>query len=232
MNISPQDLGAQYDRASKQWPFIKDAEVFFGLPSMLLFAIGSRETNLTDVVGDGGHGWGVFQRDNRSHFIPANYLNDVRQQAIDAAVLLVSNYHRWGSWQGACAAYNSGQPNDAYTTGHDYGADVIGRMAWLEKNRAVVQAPQQGSPRLLRLATPPMTGNDVAFWQGALWDRKWVPWPTPASKYTKGRDQWTDGVFGKDMDMSVRWAQQHVGVVPDGVLGPQTIRAWQMWKGK
>lgn len=229
MNISPQDLGSQYDRAHQQWPFITDAEVWFQLPNMLLYAIGSRETNLTDEVGDGGHGWGVFQRDNRSHTIPANYLQDVRQQAVDAATLLVSNYHRFGSWQGACAAYNSGQPNDAYTTGHDYGADVMGRMTWLQQNRGQ-QSPVQPSPRLLRLTNPPMSGSDVKFWQGALWARSWVPWPMPASHYSAS--SWQDGVFGKDLDTTVRWAQQHVGVVPDGVIGPQTIRAWSTFKGK
>lgn len=235
MNISPADLGAQFDRASVQWPFIRQVEVAFALPQFLLFAVGSRETNLTDEEGDGGHGWGVWQRDNRSWNVGPAYLADVHQQAVDAATLLVSNFHSCGGWPGACSKYNSGTCSDANTTGHDYGADVMGRMQWLQGNRKdpLVPPPAPPAPRLLRYVAPPgqpMTGNDVRFWQGALWARSWVPWPVPASKYNAS--SWQDGVFGKDMDTAVRWAQQHVGVIPDGVIGPQTIRAWSSWKGK
>jgi hypothetical protein len=229
MNITPTQLGSQYDRALAIWPFIPQVEQAYGLPSALLFAVGSRETNLTNEVGDGGHGWGVWQRDNRSWNVGPAYLADVHNQAVDAGSLLLSNFHRFGTWQGAAAAYNSGQPNDIQTTGHDYGADVMGRMAWLQQNRQVSNGIV--APRLLRLADPRMTGNDVGFWQAALLLRQWVPWPIPAAAYGPGMQKWDDGEFGVDTDIAVRWAQNHVGAIPDGVIGPHTIRAWQNWKG-
>ena len=37
------------------------------LPAGLLLAIASQETDMNDVVGDGGHGRGLFQIDDRSH---------------------------------------------------------------------------------------------------------------------------------------------------------------------
>jgi hypothetical protein len=75
----------------------------------------------------------VFQLDDRSHMIPSPY--PVADEARDAAEHLASEAARLGSWQEACAAYNSGQPNDAYTTGGDYGADCMSRADWIRTNR-------------------------------------------------------------------------------------------------
>src|SRR5919204_905485 len=43
------------------------AERRHGLPRSLLLAVASRETNCRNVVGDFGHGRGVFQIDDRFH---------------------------------------------------------------------------------------------------------------------------------------------------------------------
>jgi hypothetical protein len=67
------ELSAQYQRAKSQWPFIHRTELARGLPRMLLFAVGSRETNLTNEVGDSGHGHGVWQLDDRSHMPPGGF---------------------------------------------------------------------------------------------------------------------------------------------------------------
>jgi hypothetical protein len=56
MEITESALTAQYQRASSAWPFIHQAELARGLPRMPLFAVGSRETNLTNEAGDSGHG--------------------------------------------------------------------------------------------------------------------------------------------------------------------------------
>ena len=73
MEITESALTAQYQRASFAWPFIHQAELACGLPRMLLFAAGSRETNLTSEVGDFGHGHGVWQLDDRSHTPPGGF---------------------------------------------------------------------------------------------------------------------------------------------------------------
>lgn len=73
MNITESELSAQYQRAKSKWPFIHQTELASGLPRMLLFAVGSRETNLTNEVGDSGHGHGVWQLDDRSHMPPGGF---------------------------------------------------------------------------------------------------------------------------------------------------------------
>ena len=67
MEITATELIEEYEHASARWPFIHQTELAHGLPRMMLFAIGSRETNLTNEVGDGGHGHGVWQLDDRWH---------------------------------------------------------------------------------------------------------------------------------------------------------------------
>lgn len=132
---------AQAAIALKAWPFISDIEKAAALPTGLLLAVGSRETNLTNVIGDGGHGFGVWQRDNRYWPVDETYLTDVEKQAKDAAQLLAANYKVLKSWDYAVAAYNAGvdgvqkalaalKSADAATTGGDYAADVLGRLAF------------------------------------------------------------------------------------------------------
>jgi hypothetical protein len=54
-------------RAKVSWPLITAVNDSHGLPRCLLYAVGSKETNLRNVVGDGGHGHSVFQLDDRWH---------------------------------------------------------------------------------------------------------------------------------------------------------------------
>lgn len=118
--------------ASTQWSFITDINNKYGLPKNLLYAIGSRETNLRNVVGDGGHGHGVFQLDNRSHQIPTGFDQDVHAQAETAAQMLQALHKAYGDWTKACNAYNSGSPLTSHTAGGDYGPDVMARQGFLE----------------------------------------------------------------------------------------------------
>jgi hypothetical protein len=131
MRISPKDLAAEYERAQTTWPFITEVNDTQGLPKRLLYAVGSRETNLRNVVGDGGHGHGVFQLDDRSHHIPPGFDHDVRDQADTAAQMLKTAHHRFGDWVKVCNYYNSGSPDTQHTTGRDYGPDVMQRQAYL-----------------------------------------------------------------------------------------------------
>lgn len=140
MNITPEQLRTQHDRALALWPWIHQVEREHGLPPHLLCAVGSRETNLRNIQGDYSkrageataryHGYGVWQRDAQ-HGIPATWMDDVRAQAEWSAALLEHNFGQCKTWRGACSRYNSGQCLDAYTTGRDYGADVMARQAWL-----------------------------------------------------------------------------------------------------
>lgn len=132
MRITGSDLQKEYQRASHDWPFITDIEHTYGLPPFLLYAVGSRETNLTNEIGDGGHGHGVFQLDDRYHTIHTGFDTSVFSQATVAAGMLATLHSAHQDWASVCNIYNSGSPNVLNTTGQDYGPDVIERMTYLQ----------------------------------------------------------------------------------------------------
>lgn len=152
MQISSSDLISEYSRAAKAWPWLYSVEREYGLASMTLFAVGSRETNLTNEIGDGGHGNGVWQLDDRSHTIPAGFNNDVKRQADTAAHMLrtlLDNFH--GRYDCAFAAYNAGAGTVKYnlsrginvdtgTAGGNYSSDVISRLHYLQAQEGTSMA--------------------------------------------------------------------------------------------
>ncbi|GEM_PF-5512424 len=152
MDISISDLRAQLTRARSDFPFIDAAEQQHGLPAFLLYAVGSRESNLRNIAGDFSqrpgesskrfHGFGVWQRDSGAFGVGMSYLDDVPKQAEDAGGLLASNFARFGRWDAATAAYNAGagavskalqagRSVDSVTTGKDYSTDVLARRTVL-----------------------------------------------------------------------------------------------------
>lgn len=133
MTTTPLDA---YHTAQHLYPEIRTEEARNHLPDCLLFAVGFRETGLWNVVGDGGHGHGMFQLDDRSHTIPPGFDADVPAQAALAGEMLGGLL----AWSGnriawALAAYNAGrgavvgavqrgQSPDSVTTGGNYGSYV------------------------------------------------------------------------------------------------------------
>src|SRR2546430_16314344 len=92
MGIPAATLLAQAKTALQQWPWVTDVEKAHGLPQFLLLAVGSRETNLNAAftqgkTGDGGHGHGMWQYDDRFHKIPAGFDTDAPPPADGAAGL-------------------------------------------------------------------------------------------------------------------------------------------------
>src|SRR5690606_20041777 len=131
----------QVKNARKQWPFIEEIERKHGMPAGFLYAVGSRETNLRNILGDGGNGVGVWQRGKRWWPIDCACLEDAGKQADDAADLLTDNKRALGDWRKSASAYNAGlgavqralragKAADSVTTGRDYGADVMSRLAF------------------------------------------------------------------------------------------------------
>lgn len=149
MRLTEAQLRTQFDRAVTNWWWIRIAEDQVCLPPFLLFALGSRETNLRNVVGDSGHGHGIWQRDDRSFPIPADYLQTPLRQATDAATLLSGHFAHFRAkypqapHRASIAAYNAGrggvtraieagkQPDEVTTHG-DYAADVLERWKWMQ----------------------------------------------------------------------------------------------------
>jgi peptidoglycan hydrolase-like protein with peptidoglycan-binding domain len=211
MEITESELTAQYRQAASAWPFIGQTELAHGLPRMLLFAVGSRETNLTNETGDFGHGHGVWQLDDRSHTPPGGSwpqfdANVAVQCATAAAMLQGILAGTGGNVEAAAAIYNSGQAGEAGTTHGDYGIDVLERMQFLQQLAGghVVQPNTPGwFHRNLGLATPFMQGSDVKVVQGK----------TGAA---------TDGIFGPVTQAHVISFQTQHGLVADGIVGPVT----------
>lgn len=172
--ISDAELLAQYRRAQIEWPWVSAVERAVGLPPMLLWAVGSRETNLRNVVGDSGYGVGIWQRDRRAHVLPGTvtwYLGHPRRQAEDAAALLLGLHGRLGGWHAAIAAYNAGEgavraaiaggaDPDSRTTGRDYAADVESR-----RQRLLVATDHPAAP------SAPPTGGDMPAMLSAHFSR-------------------------------------------------------------
>jgi peptidoglycan hydrolase-like protein with peptidoglycan-binding domain len=206
------------------------------LPRGLLVAIASRETNCRNIVGDGGHGRGLFQIDDRFH---GDWLRDhgagapgavpsVADGAAYAAQLLSTNY-AFGRAKGlrgkkllkfAVSAYNagaggawkalqeSGDP-DAGTTGRDYGADVLERMRAV---RGLLGAERGGERPLLRRGD---VGPDVLDLKRKLraWFEANQPVAMPEFKLNRS--------YGPALVTAVEVFQRLNGLDIDGVAGPQ-----------
>jgi hypothetical protein len=105
-------------------PQIAAAASRHGLDPRLLAAVAAQETggpgadSGRNVVGDGGHGRGVFQIDDRWHpFARSPAAMDPAQNADYAAGLLASNIDRYGGdVHAALSAYNTGSPTATGTT--------------------------------------------------------------------------------------------------------------------
>lgn len=68
-NWSETDLKAEFGAAKNNgWlGYFRESASTYGFPVEVLLALASRETNMRNIVGDGGHGHGVMQIDDRSY---------------------------------------------------------------------------------------------------------------------------------------------------------------------
>ena len=155
--MTPDEARSQFEaaRANGILDDIKQAAKGLALPVDLLLAIASRETNIANELGDGGHGVGVMQIDARYHTIAQQLRLNGRWKGgpgrlaliEEGARILDSNieaasthiHDRDQALRVAVAGYNCGIHNaivghyegdcDAYTTGNNYSADVFARRA-------------------------------------------------------------------------------------------------------
>ena len=157
MSATKDELKLQLDNARRYdlFALLEASASHAGLPLAYVLAIGSRETNLTNELGDGGHGHGVLQIDDRS--FPVLCKRSFRAQPDlfieQGCALLASNLrwarHHWPNYSEAyrlriaADEYNCGPGNEvkAVADGHadertahaDYGADVMCRKAIFEE---------------------------------------------------------------------------------------------------
>ena len=208
------------------------------LPKGLLLAIASQETDMNDVVGDQGHGRGLFQIDDRSHgrFLASHGADrpggkpPLEPAARYAATLLTDNL-AYGRRQGvretdllkfAVSAYNAGPggalqgyragDSDRRTTGGDYSRSVLGRLA-------IFQELLNGAgPSRLRRG---MRNARVAELKETLaaWYSKHAPGEFEAHGVRPGP------YFGMRLEQAVIEFQRRVGLEADGIAGPKTLEA-------
>jgi hypothetical protein len=122
-------------------PQIEAAAAAHHLDPKLLAAVAAQETggpganSGRNIVGDGGHGHGIFQIDDRSWgFARTTAAMDPASNAEMAAAILADNLHRYGGdIRAALSAYNSGSPTatgtkTTWADGHTLGyADSVMR---------------------------------------------------------------------------------------------------------
>jgi hypothetical protein len=155
-----------------------------GVDPAVVLAIIEVESAGRNVIGDGGHGRGLMQIDDRSH---AAWLADHAdgldpESNIDYGCLILrNNINFFGSdLRPAIAAYNCGAGNalagiresgnpDKYTTGHNYSARVLALrpdyQTALEENMAVI--PQEYVDKF-SLNSPHDIGGLIANFEGVV----------------------------------------------------------------
>jgi peptidoglycan hydrolase-like protein with peptidoglycan-binding domain len=242
MKITPGELSRQVTVArTRGWtPILTRAERRHKLPPGLLLAIASRETNMNDVVGDGGHGRGLFQIDDRAHSEwlaqhgarRAGTKPPVGEAAEFAAALLESN-RSFGKENNvrakdllkfACSAYNAGAggalsgqqrgDSDARTTGGDYGSDVLGRLAAIQRGNAA--SSQEGGDGILRKGA---RGTQVTRFKLRLqaWFDRQAPGVWDTFEVVGGP------AFDAALDRAVRDFQRRNKLTVDGEVGEATL---------
>jgi Putative peptidoglycan binding domain len=235
-----QSLGVELDRArSTGWErHMRAAERACKLPDGLLLAIASQETDMNDVVGDGGHGRGLFQIDDRSHVTfltkqgaggaggkppiaaAARYAADLLRanndfgvrngvRAPDRTKFMLSAYNAGAG--GAIAGYREGD-SDKRTTGGDYGRAVLRRYAIFQELLGTAPA---------RALEPGSRGPRVEELKQKLeaWYAKHAPGEWERFRVNPGP------LYGARVEAVVRDFQTRVRVEIDGVAGKDTFAA-------
>jgi peptidoglycan hydrolase-like protein with peptidoglycan-binding domain len=238
MNISADQLAEQVRRArARGWaPVMRRAEKRHELPAGLLLAVASRETDMQDIVGDKGHGRGVFQIDDRfhgdwlaAHGAPGPATTPRVADAAEFAASMLASNLAFARQNGvavrdqlrfACSAFNAGPGGalaghqqgdcDERTTGRDYGRDVLERWGAIGGRSA-----QVSSDRILRKGH---RGKDVVRLKRDL--QKWFDRLAPGVWQTF-RVQ-PGPVFGAALDSAVRDFQMRNALLVDGEVGEDT----------
>lgn len=151
----------QMEELKKYEIVVKKVAAQYGIPPAVIAGIGSRESHwglaLTPPTpagtGDGGHGRGLMQVDDRWHvaFIQSGKWTDPNENIIYGAAVLKSSiafFEKKGvkgftALQGGVAGYNCGPSRawagytegygvDYYTTGRDYSKNVLERAGWFQ----------------------------------------------------------------------------------------------------
>lgn len=149
MNITEAEIKIQFDHVTHMGWMPAFMSAGYGVAPELLLALASRETNCHNIIGDGGHGHGIMQIDDRSFpewcrqgkwklikdavgmgaFVFRSKLNSVATHLPpDRSLPVAIAAYNCGTAR-ALEGYHVHGDQDLYTTGHDYSRDVLHRMA-------------------------------------------------------------------------------------------------------
>lgn len=133
-------------RAEQGYEIVRDAAEANGIDAAILTSIAIRETGFRNIREVGaGHGWGIFQIDDRSHKNAKTIGSNPQQSAQYAAALLASNIARYIAYgpdlsvAAGIRDYNAGSKYtkkkldsgggiaalDRGTTGNNYASNVL-----------------------------------------------------------------------------------------------------------
>jgi hypothetical protein len=216
------------------------AETAKTLPAGILFAVASQETDMNDVVGDGGHGRGLFQIDDRSHtdFLRRNGAGAAGgKPRVAAAALYAAGILRWGFDYGASngvkqadrlkfmlSAYNAGAggalagyregDSDRRTTGGDYGRAVLLRYATFQELLGVAPKPKPVLKTGSRGRRVTALKTKLAKWYDKHAPGEWATFKVKPGPY-----------YGVQLERAVREFQTRTGLEVDGKAGDDTHKA-------
>lgn len=152
-------------------PAIAAAAARHHLDPRLLAAVAAQETggpgrdSGSNVVGDRGHGHGLFQIDDRWHtFARSPAAMDPASNADYAAGLISGNLQRYGGVRAALSAYNAGSPAAAGTrTDWGDGKPLGYADSVLRHLRRLTGGGSTAPPQTAAAEPPPEGGNDAEF---------------------------------------------------------------------
>ncbi len=172
-------------------PEIAGAAHRYGLDPALLAAVAAQETGGPganaghNIVGDGGHGRGLFQIDDRWHsFATTPAAMDPARNADYAAAMISGSLKRYGgNVHQALSAYNAGSPNATgtrtrWSDGSDLGyADSVLRHYRRLSGTPAAPAPDIESARSSAVAE---SNDEVASIAALRAQAQSLPLPAPA----------------------------------------------------
>lgn len=145
---------------------IAEAARDHGIDATLLAAVAAQETGGPDTsaghneIGDGGHGHGLFQIDDRYHrFATTAAAMDPKSNAEYAAGMLSGLISRYRSVRRALNAYNAGDPNARGTTTRWGDGQVLGYADSVMRHYARITGAPQDPQDVARDNLPAAVGS-------------------------------------------------------------------------
>lgn len=181
-----------------------------GLDPALLAAVAAQETGGPgtnagrNITGDGGHGRGLFQIDDRYHaFARTPSAMDPQANAEYAAGMLSGLMRRYGSVHRALSAYNAGDPDAQGTVTHWQDGARLGYADSVLRHEAEITGSTSTDPSQSARDDLPAAVASVAALRGQAATMPALPAlgvPPPAHRHTYRELVGTDSTPVSDLD--------------------------------